>query len=109
MPRFKCMNEGCSMYEKEIIKEHIKYRMKEGRLKPDPQVLCQECEMEMDEIPTGNTGGFFFNKFDSLTTHEKRQVIHKRSMEHFKKKDKGDLANYKQKIIDDNKRMVGGK
>ncbi len=85
MPRFKCVNEDCSLYEKEILVEKVRFKWDESskKLKPSPLILC-------------------------LNTQQKREVIKKRSMDHFRKHDKGDLANYKKKIIEDNKRMVRG-
>ena len=110
MPRFKCVNEDCSLYEKEILVEKVRFKWDESskKLKPSPLILCSECGEELESIPTGNTEGFCFNRFDSLNTQQKREVIKKRSMDHFRKHDKGDLANYKKKIIEDNKRMVRG-
>ncbi len=110
MPRFKCVNENCPEKGKVNIIEQLKYIFddKSSKLKPERPIICKECKQEMEEIPTGNTGGFFFTKFDSLSTQEKRRILHKRSMDHFKKHDKGDLANYKKKIIEDNKKMARG-
>lgn len=111
MPRFKCINGNCSLKDKEIIVEKVRFVFNNHSktLEPSPSILCKECSDRLENIPTGNTKGFCFNKFDSLTTSEKRQMLHKRSMNHFQKKDKGDLANYKQKIINDNKKMWEGK
>ena len=110
MPRFKCTNSECELFEKEVIEAQVKFVFdkEEGKLKPSPPIICKSCKMELENIPTGNLEGFAFNKFDSLSTTDKRKMIHKRSMDHFKKTDKGDLANFKKKIVDDNKRMVRG-
>jgi hypothetical protein len=47
--------------------------------------------------------------FSSLTPQEKRQMIHKRSVDHFKKTDKGDLANTKKQIMNDIRSRVEGR
>lgn len=110
MPKFKCINESCSKLEQEITVGKVKFVFNEKlkTLKPSPPITCSECGQELESISTGNLEGFCFNKFDSLNTQQKREVIKKRSQSHFQKHDKGDLANYKKRIIEDNKKMVRG-
>lgn len=110
MPRFKCDKEGCPEQGDEVIVAHVKYVWNANlkSLRPSPEITCKGCGGIMNDIPNQEGMNFNFNKFDSLSTQEKRRIMHKRSMDHFNKHDKGDLANYKKKIIDDNKRMVRG-
>lgn len=75
--------------------------------KEDDTFVCEACGHRLKVVGQKVWGGVL--SFDSLSPQEKRKVIHKRSMDHFKKTDKGDLANYKKTIIDDNKRMLLGK
>ena len=111
MSRFKCTNSSCENNGKEVIIEKVRWiwdKQKSEMVLNNP-VVCITCGCAMEYII--NTGPITcnFNKFDSLTTTEKRRIIHKRSMDHFNKHDKGDLANYKKKIIDDNRNRALGK
>jgi len=113
MPKFKCKYEKCAQFDKEqiVAKVRFSFDTKQNKMVLTGEYRCPECNNLMEYVPEEETAikGFNVNKFEGLPTHEKRKIIHKRSMEHFKKHDKGDLANYKKKIIDDNKKMVGGK
>ena len=93
-----CVNQECELKFKNLTITAEK---------EDDTFICEACGQRLKVVGTKVWGGVL--RFDSLTPSQKREVIHKRSMDHFKKTDKGDLANYKQKIIDDNKRMILGK
>ena len=113
MPKFKCTYKDCPNFDKEVTVARASFmfdeKSKEMKLRGDYQ--CEVCHNKMEFLPPTESAvqGFNFNKFDGLTSTEKRAVIKKRSQEHFRRTDKGDLKNYKQKIINDNKRMVEGK
>lgn len=111
MPKFRCVTEGCSLEGevKTFAKVRYVFDEKLSKLVPTTDIRCPDCGKELDYVSSEGVPKISINKFDGLPSHEKRKVIQKRSMDHFKKNDKGDLANYKQKIIDDNKRMVQGK
>lgn len=113
MPKFKCTYRECKRFGEEQTVSKVSFRFnektKEMELRGDYR--CPECHNRMEYVPEEETAirGFNFNKFDGMSTTEKRALIKKRSQEHFRRTDKGDLKNYKEKIIRDNKRMVEGK
>lgn len=71
-------------------------------------ILCLKCLQEMKCVGHRMQAGGFLS-FESKTPEQKREIMHKRSVDHFKKTDKGDLANYKQTITNDLKRKAEGR
>ena len=113
MARFKCINSDCEMADKDVIVSKIRWVFNSSlkKLVSKEPILCKVCGEELNFIKNEAIPVVHFNSFDSLDPAQKRDVIHKRSMDHFKKTDKGELARHKQRIIDDNKRAIiqGGK
>lgn len=111
MPKFKCKYEECVNFDKPVTVSKASFRFDEKQQKMvlRGEYRCSICHNEMEFVPGEETAirGFHLNKFDGLPDKEKRAIIRKRSQEHFKRTDKGDLQNYKNKIIRDNKRMMG--
>lgn len=110
MAKFKCNNDSCSLKDKEIIVSKIRWVWNKSinKLVPAELILCKECGQELVNIPNDTIPNLCFNEFDSLSPEQKRAAIKKRSSDHFNKTDKGDLGRHKQRIMDDNKRMVMG-
>lgn len=71
-------------------------------------ITCSVCGEVMKCVGHKMHGGIM--DFSSKTSEQKKEIIHKRAVDHFNKTDKGDLANYKKKIINDiRKKALGGK
>lgn len=113
MPKFKCNYSECENFGKEVTLAKVSFMFNEKtkQMELRGNYPCPICHNKMEYVPPkeGAVHGFNFNRFDSLTSEQKRDVIKKRSQEHFRRTDKGDLKNYKEKIIRDNKRMVEGR
>jgi len=93
-----CINGECS--------EKFKNIEVNGTDEEIDSFVCDECGGKLKVVGIKTYGGLL--RFESLSDTDKKRMIKKRSMDHFKKTDKGDLANYKKKIIEDNKRMTRG-
>lgn len=111
MPRYQCVDPLCKLYEEEITIAKVKlvYNKSRDKMEPSIPILCEECGSELQFIPNEGMPIIHFNKFDSLTAQDKRALIHKRSQDHFKKTDKGDLANYKKTITNDIRKRAEGR
>ena len=68
---------------------------------------CSVCGCYMKCVGHKVWGGVL--TFESRTPAEKREIMHKRSVAHFKKTDKGDLANYKNTITNNIRKKVEGR
>lgn len=110
MPRFICVNEKCALVGGVKIEPKVRlvFNEKTNSLEPKEPVLCQSCGKEMTQVKNETMPTLLYNEFDSMSPDQKREAMHKRSMKHFEKTDKGDLARHKKRIIDDNKRMAMG-
>jgi hypothetical protein len=115
MAKFKCTHEHCEMFDKEVRVASVKwiYSEEKRKLVPMTPIVCEKCGMELEYIKNEGVPSaiqsFSIGKFDGLSSSEKRAVMHKRSMDHFKKTDKGDLDRYKKQIILDNRKMAEGR
>lgn len=113
MPKFKCVNEECINKEKEITIPQVSFRYDEiqNKLIPLKKYLCLVCGKEMQYVEEVKSGiqGFCFTKFNTLSSDQKKEVLHKRSQNHFKKKEEKDLREYKRQILEQNRKMFGGK
>ena len=105
MSRFKCVNKECPVFEKEIVIGRTSWILDPVKkvMVPRNRITCVECGGEMEYVKEEGEISVNFLQFDSLSSSEKKEMIHKRSVEHFKKKDKGDLERLKQRIKDDNR------
>lgn len=113
MPKFKCTYKECQNFGKPVTfsKASFMFDEKQKKMVLRGEYRCPLCHNNMEFISEeGDSAihGFVINKFGSLTPEQKRSEMKKRSQEHFKRTDKGSLNSYKQQIINDNKRMVGG-
>lgn len=108
MSRFKCINEECSLFDKEIIVERIKWVFNEStkKLIPSDPVVCKECGSELQVIKNEKIPEICINKFDSLSPQQKREVIKKRSSEHLRKTgEEKEILERKRANIEANKKM----
>jgi len=110
MARFLCTNEECGLVCGEVIvpKVRLVFNKLTNQLDPSDPILCKSCGKPLTQIRNETMPTLLFNEFDSLDPNQKREAMHKRSMKHFDKTDKGDLGRHKQRIMDDNKRMAMG-
>lgn len=110
MATFICNNEECGFVGGTVLIPHVKlvFSNKTNTLEPSEPILCKTCGKPMIQVKNETMPNLLFNEFDSLSPDQKKAAIHKRSVKHFEKTDKGDLGRHKQRIIDDNKRMVTG-
>ena len=111
MPRYHCVNEDCKLFEEEITIAKVKliYNKDRDRMEPSMPLLCAECGGELEFVPNDGMPTIHFNKFESMNLQEKKAAMHKRSQDHFKKTDKGDLANYKKSITDNMRKQAEGR
>ena len=89
MPRFECTNEDCSY---SVTFSKIKYVTHCGRMVPDVNIICPDCGCGMEKVVT-DTVSFediqvSQNRFASLSEKEQKEVLKKRSRDHFNKHDK---------------------
>ena len=111
MPKYKCVNQECSMFDKEMTVARVRlyYNKNTEQMELRDLIVCKDCGQELVYIKQEGPITCHFNQFDSLTPQQKREVMHKRSQDHFRKTDKGDLANYKKTITDDIRKRATGK
>lgn len=111
MPRYRCVNDTCSMQLREILVHKVKmvYNKWKDVMEPSPLIICEECGKELEYVKQEGPITCHFNAFHSMTPQQKREVMHKRSQDHFKKHDKGDLNNYKKSITDNLRRQAEGR
>lgn len=110
MATFICQNGNCDKLLEEVIipKLRLVFNKSTQELEPSEPIICVSCGESLIQVKNEHMPIIFYNEFDSLSSAQKKEVIHKRSMKHFQKTDKGDLGRHKQRIVDDNKRMVMG-
>jgi hypothetical protein len=111
MPRYQCKNLACDLFEKEITvaKVRIIYDKILDITRPQIEIGCQKCGGALTYIKEEGAITCHLNLFESKTPEQKREIIHKRSVEHFAKTDKGDLANYKKTVNEDLRRRAEGR
>jgi Holliday junction resolvase RusA-like endonuclease len=108
--RYKCTNEQCSLFGKEIVIEKMKYIYDEVQKEvvPKEPIICKECGNNLEYIKKDGPIEVMIGRFSSMSQEQKRAAMKKRSQDHFKKTDKGDLANYKKQITDKMRRRALG-
>ena len=114
MAKFRCKNNRCPNIDKDVIvsKVSFKYDEKQKKLVVRNKQYCQGCEQEMEYIeeePKSGIEGFYFTRFNTLTSDQKKEVMKKRSKKHFDKYEKKEIEERKRQIIDDNRRMAEGR
>lgn len=110
MPRYQCTNTDCSKFQEQITIPKVRFifNKQTEKMEPSEPIICPECGKDLQHIATDGMPTIHFNKFESLTPQEKKEVMHKRSVDHFKKTDKGDLDNYKKGITNKLRVKHGG-
>jgi len=93
-----CTNQECAE----------KFKTKWIELGQQERLFCEGCGSEMKCVGHRMQAGGFLS-FESKTPEQKREIMHKRSVDHFKKTDKGDLSNYKRTITEDIKKRAEGR
>jgi len=112
MPKFKCINESCSLYQKEKITSSVTFIWDKvlKKLKPTIPIICPECGREMEEIKKKEGFSANFLKFKSLSPEEKRRITRKRAADHYKKSDEADRRYEKRnEIINNTLNIAKGK
>ena len=111
MPKYKCINDQCSFFDKEVTVERVKmlYNKLTDQMEPKDPIVCKDCKQDLAYIKQGGEITCHFNSFSSMNPQQKREVLHKRSQDHFKKTDKGDLNNYKKTMTDNLRRQAEGR
>jgi hypothetical protein len=99
MPRFECLNEECSEYQKEVFFTKINYRFDKtkGELVASEDLKCKECGVEL--TLKKKEGYPQLMKFNSLSEGEKRKVIHNRAQTHFDKVGKEQKLHIKKNVL----------
>lgn len=100
MSKFKCKNEPCSEYDKEIIVA------KKVRFKPDkggnliPTLTCEACGKVMEHIPPKVEGEIKVNyaSFSSKSSKEKKEIIKKRADHHSNTKMRDSVQHIKSRF-----------
>lgn len=105
MSKFKCTNEACANFGKEVIIGRTSWILDPVKkaMVPRNRITCKTCGEEMEYVKEGGDISVTFLQFDSLSSAEKKEAIHRRSVAHFNKNDNGELARLKQKIKNDNR------
>jgi ribosome biogenesis GTPase A len=108
MPKYKCTNKECPEYDKETTVAKVKmiYDKFTDSVIPSDPIQCRGCKTDLTYVKEEGPISINISTFNAMNPQEKRQMMHKRSQDHFKKTDKGDLANYKKSIIDNIKQKV---
>lgn len=111
MPKYRCVNEDCASFDREITitKVRLVFNKETQKLETTEPILCRDCGREMQPVKQEGPISVNITTFSSKTPQEKREMMHKRSQEHFRKTDKGDLANYKKRMIEDLRRKAEGR
>ena len=111
MPKYRCINLECSQYDREITIAHVKmiYNKLTDELENKDPIICRDCGQDLEYIKQEGPITCRFNAFESQSPQRKREILHKRSQDHFKKHDKGDLDNYKKSITDNIRKKVEGR
>ena len=111
MPRYRCENIECSKYMREEIipKVRLVYNKETNEFIPSEPILCSECKSDLVYVKQEGPITCRFNNFSSMTPQQKKEVLHKRSQDYFKKHDKGDLDNYKKSITDNLRKQAEGR
>ena len=109
--KYKCTNVDCPKFDQEVTVSKVKmiYDKFLDKMVPKDPILCLHCKQDLEYVREPGPITVHFNQFESMTPQDKRAMIHKRSVDHFKKTDKGDLANYKKQITDDLRRKAEGR
>lgn len=104
MPKFKCVNENCSEFGKEVFFVKLNYRFdkEKGELVTSEDLSCKVCGSEL--VQNKKKGYPQLMKFNSLSEQEKKKVISKRAQDHFEKVGKEQKYNIKKEIIKRNLR-----
>ena len=108
--KYKCVNKDCQLFDKikTIAKAKLIYNKELDRVETKDSIVCFFCGQELEYVEEPGEISVHVNVFESRTPEEKREIMHKRSVDHFNKTDKGDLARYKQQMIDRIKNKVEG-
>jgi hypothetical protein len=111
MSTFICVNQDCDAYGIEIPVGKVRWiwSKEEQRLVQQNAVVCELCGESMEYVEQEGVPDIRINKFKSLSSQERRAIIHKRAIDHFNKTDKGDLANLKKNMIENVKRQATGR
>ncbi len=99
MPIIKCSNPKCLSFHKQIQVQKMKMKLSGGDIVLDPPVKCEWCNEDMMIVKEQFTGVPGYNRFGSLSDAGKKEMLKKRSDEHFKKEGKEQKrANFKRII-----------
>jgi len=111
MPRYKCTDEDCNLFNVEVTVAKVKmiYNKLKDKCEPMSPITCKECGQDLQYVKEAGPITCHLNMFESKTPAEKKEMMHKRSVEHFRKTDKGDLANYKKSITDNMRAKAEGR
>lgn len=93
-----CLNSECNLCSKKFI-------VKKPEKAINQQELCEECFQPMKLLGENSYGGIV-SKFGSGTSEQKKQMLLKRSSEHFKK---SGLADRKRSLENQFDKEVGKK
>ena len=90
MTKFVCRNKDCKKYGVEVEYTQVTYRFVNGELRAEC-AECPECGQEREEInenaliPLSQKNVQFGGQFSSASLEQRREMLKKRSHEHYEK------------------------
>ena len=106
MARFKCINENCEMFNKEIFHYSARFYFHINTDKRfDHNKDCEKCKEKLEYIEEETNGdiNFYFASFGSQSPERKKEILKKRADEHNRTKMKDRTAEIKKRFINANK------
>lgn len=102
MPKFRCKNEGCGNFGKDITFPKVRYKFDEVTkgMTPMGDFKCGVCGKQMEEVPVEQDGdiNIYFAGFRAKSKEQKTEILKKRAKTHTNKKLKEKTSEIKKRF-----------